>query len=188
MEQEHAGVQGFRVSDQGEASGLPLHRRSEHLLGDSVHEEVEVGIQTHIRAASRGQCHPEAGGVNSEPQHGLLGLETPGLVEKEAGWRGGIRRGDIDCLPCLLPGPHRSCLEAPNMSFGVQAQQFAVDFAVIRPLGVPLTAQPVLGDLLQLSHALAEHLEGGDQSSVSVCEDFGRGLCDRSGVHGGCWV
>ena len=74
------------------------------------------------------------------------------------------------------------------MSFGVQAQQFAVDFAVIRPLGVPLTAQPVLGDLLQLFHALAEHLEGGDQSSVSVCEDFGRGLCDRSGVHGGCWV
>ena len=134
MEQEHAGVQGFRVSDQGEASGLPLHRRSEHLLGDSVHEEVEVGIQTHIRAASRGQCHPEAGGVHSEPQHGLLGLETPGLVEKEAGWRGGIRRGDIDCLPCLLPGPHRSCLEAPNMSFGVQAQQLAVDFAVIRPL------------------------------------------------------
>ena len=26
MEQEHAGVQGFRVSDQGEASGLPRYR------------------------------------------------------------------------------------------------------------------------------------------------------------------
>lgn len=70
----------------------------------------------------------------------------------------------------------------------MQAQQLAVDFAVIRPLGISLTAQPVLGDLLQLSHALAEHLEGGDQSSFSVREDFGRGLCDRSGMHGGCWV
>ena len=177
-------MQGFRVSDQGEASGLPLHRRSEHLLGDSVQKEVEVGIQTHIRAASRGQCPPEAGGIHSEPQHGLLGLETPGLVEKEAGWRGGIRRGDIDCLPCLLRRPHRSCFVAPNMSFGVQAQQLAVDFAVVRPLGISLTAQPVLGDLLKLSHALAEHLEGGDQSSVSGCEDLRRGL-DRSSGHGG---
>ena len=104
MEQEHAGVQAFRVSDQGEASGLTSHRRTEYFLGDSFHEEVEVGIQTHIRAPNRGQCHPEAGGVHSEPQHSLLGLETPGLVEKEAGWRGGIRRGDMDCLPGLLLG------------------------------------------------------------------------------------
>ena len=68
----------------------------------------------------------------------------------------------------------------------MQAQQLAVDFAVIRPLGISLTAQPVLSHLLEISHAFAEHLEGGDQSSVPVGEDFGRDLCDGRGVHGGC--
>ena len=66
MEQERRGVQRFRVTDHGEASGLPLHRCPQHLLRDSVHEGVKVGIQTHIRALDSIQCHPEAEGVQSE--------------------------------------------------------------------------------------------------------------------------
>ena len=72
------------------------------------------------------------------------------------------------------------------MNFGVQAQQLAVDFAVVRPFGISVTAQPVLGNLLQLAHAFAEHLESSDQSCVPVREDIGRGLCAGSGVRGGC--
>ena len=58
--------------------------------------------------------------------------------------------------------------------------------AVLHPLLFSLSAQPVFSDLLQLSRALAEHLEGSSLSCVCVCEDIGRGLCDGNGVHGGC--
>ena len=44
----------------------------------------------------------------------------------------------------------------------------------------------MFSDLLQLSQAFAEHLEGGCHSCIPVCEDIGRGLCDGNGVHGGC--
>ena len=88
-----------------------------------------------------------------------------------------------DVLSPSILSPPPSALSA---SLNISSE--TVDLAVLHPLFVSLAAQPVLGDLLQLSHALAEHLEGGDQSSVPVREDFGRGLCDGRGVHGGCWV
>ncbi len=61
-----------------------------------------------------------------------------------------------------------------------------VDSAILHPLLFSLAAQQVLEGVLKLSHAFAEHLEEGDQSSLPVREDFGRGLSDGRGVHGGC--
>ena len=74
----------------------------------------------------------------------------------------------------------------PDMNWKREAQELAVNQAVLHPLLFSLSAQPVFGDLLQLSQAFAEHLEGGSHSCIPVCEGIGRGLCGGNGVHGGC--
>lgn len=58
-----------------------------------------------------------------------------------------------------------------------------INLPILFPFVIALPTQPVLSHIHQLPHAFAEHLEGGDQFSVSVCEHR---VFDRRGVHSGC--
>lgn len=101
---------------------------------------------------------------------------------------GGMQESSKAVLRAPTGGPGASRARCRRAAVALGEAGPAVDCRLVHRasiLSLSLSAQPVLSRLLQLSDAFAEHMEGRDQSSIPVRKDFGGGLCDGRGVHGG---